>query len=48
MIQGLSTNPVVMLVVAVTRALLPTVLMHVARVIGRGHARLAKALLVHG
>jgi uncharacterized membrane protein len=47
-IHGLVTNPVGLLLVALVGVLLMTLLMHVARAVGRGHARLAKALLVHG
>ena len=48
LIHGLATNPVGLLLVALLGVLGLTLLMHVARAIGRGHARLAKALLVHG
>ncbi len=47
-LDGLVSHPVSLLFVAVLGVLLLTLLMHLARAIGRGHARLAKALLVHG
>ena len=47
-LDGLVTHPVGLLLMAVLGLLGLTLLMHLARAIGRGHARLAKALLVHG
>ena len=43
---GFVHGPVDLLLAALLGALLLTLLMHLARAIGRGHARLAKALLV--
>lgn len=48
LVQGVATNPVGLLLLALLGMLVLTLLMHVARAVGRGHARLAKALLVHG
>jgi uncharacterized membrane protein len=47
-LDGFVTHPVGLLLGVVLGVLLLTLLMHLARAIGRGHARLAKALLVHG
>jgi uncharacterized membrane protein len=47
-LDGFVTHPVGLVLAAVLGVLLLTLLMHLARAIGRGHARLAKALLVHG
>jgi hypothetical protein len=47
-LDGLVNHTVGLVVVAVLGVLVLTLLMHLARAIGRGHARLAKALLVHG
>jgi uncharacterized membrane protein len=47
-LQGLASHPVGLLLSALLGVLLLTLLMHLARAIGRVHARLAKALLVHG
>ncbi len=46
-VEGFVANPLGLLVIALLGLLVLTLLMHLARAIGRGHARLAKVLLVH-